>query len=174
MRATIFVIALLVSCSLAFGQANPISPGGVNKSVGLSGITAPSSSNLVAGLRGTTMVPITVDQRGAILTSIVSNNLVATTGLLNGATIEASTGNVVQVINGLTQATNQVRVHSTSGIYVGLYGGPTNSEVFLDQFGPGADYMFPLKIASGTRISIRSMETTGGTTGDQLFIDFLE
>jgi hypothetical protein len=182
MKWTIAVIMTLLG-ALAYGQSNPISPGtSANKSVGLSGSTAPTSSNLVAGLRGdtvnggNTMVPLRVGGSDELLVGIVADNIVAPldAGLLDASLIEGSTGNCLQVVAGLTRSTKKIRVHSTTGIYVGVYTGPPGSEAFVDSFGPGADYDFAAKVPAGTRVCLKSLELTGGTTGDLLFMDFLE
>lgn len=185
MRMTLFVTLLMLSGVLAYAESNPISPGsGVNKSVGLSGTTAPTFSNLIAGLRGdtinggNTIVPFKAGPGGEMvtITTIVTDNIVAPMdgGLLDASTIQGSAGAFLQVVASMPRDTKKIRVHSTTGIYVGVYEGPAASETFVDSFGPGADYEFPAKISAGSRVSLRSMETVGGGAGDLLFMDFLE
>lgn len=177
MRMTLFVTLITLSGQLVFAQSNPISPGtAANKSVGLSGTTSPTYSGLVAGKRGSTIVPMSITSADALLTSIVSDNVVSTldSGLLGASTVQGSAGAFLQVVASLGRTTTKVRVHSTSGVYIGMYGGAPASEAFLSGFGPGADYIFPLRVPGGTRISLRSLEATGGTINELLYMEFIE
>ena len=87
------------------------------------------------------------------------------TPLGDASTINGSAGAFVEFVASTAAATKAIQISDTGGIFMGVYTGPAASEVLAAQFGPGSDQTIPVIIVSGTRISMRALETTGPSTG---------
>ncbi len=97
-----------------------------------------------------------------------------TTPLLAGSSINGSGGAFVAAVATLAATVKAIQCLDTTGKFIGIYVGAPASEVLQAIIPPGADgAILPLSIASGARVSLRSMETAGGTASDFFAINFL-
>lgn len=96
----------------------------------------------------------------------------ADTPLIDASSINGSAGAFVQVVASTAAATKAIQVADTGGVFMGIYTGPAASEVLAAQFGPGSNETVEVAIASGTRISLRSLETSG-PSGGNIILNFL-
>lgn len=100
-------------------------------------------------------------------------DMIDTTPLLDGALILDSGSALKVLVAALAADVKEIQPLSTIGRFVGIYTGAPAAEVLVAIFGPGCDYKIPLAIPATTRVTARSMETTGGAAGDFLAINFL-
>lgn len=80
-------------------------------------------------------------------------------------TIEDNAGAFLEVVASLASDVKKIRIADTTGEFIGVYTGAASSEVLAFIINPGQDDAIEHSIASGTRISLRSMGTTDITTG---------
>jgi hypothetical protein len=87
------------------------------------------------------------------------------TPLTSAASINGSGGALVQVVASLAVAAKAVHLMDTGGRYLGLYLGAPSSEVLKMIINPGSDSVVDVSIPAGSRITLRSMETVGPSSG---------
>lgn len=94
--------------------------------------------------------------------------------VLNAAsnTIQDNAGAFLEVVASLAATVKKIRVADTTGAFIGLYTGDAASESLAFIINPGQSNECDLAIASGTRVSVRSMGGTDITEGE-LCIQFL-
>lgn len=83
--------------------------------------------------------------------------------------INGSAGAFYEVVASLASDVEAIQIMDTSGQFIGVYTGPAASEVLKFVYAPGSDQTVQVSIASGTRISLRSMESTGPSAGNVAF-----
>jgi hypothetical protein len=88
------------------------------------------------------------------------------------SSINGSSGAFTQVIASLSDDCCKIIPYDTTGIKVGLYTGAPASEQLLVILGPGQDQPIPCSVITGTRLSVRSMES-GGASGGSLILTFI-
>lgn len=91
------------------------------------------------------------------------------TPIRDATTINGSGGALLQVVASLASAVKKIQCLDTSGEFIGVYTGPAASEVLAFVMGPGSDQTVEMEIASGTRVSLRSMSASAPTTGSLSF-----
>lgn len=87
-------------------------------------------------------------------------------------TINGSAGAFTEVVASLSDDCVKILPYDTTGIKIGVYTGALSSEQLMVILGPGQDQPVPCNLASGTRISVRSMEV-GGASGGSLILSFI-
>lgn len=87
------------------------------------------------------------------------------TPLTSATTINGSGGSIVQVVASLAANVGMVHLMDTGGRYLGLYTGAPGFEVLKMIINPGSDSVVDVTIPTGTRISLRSMETSAPSSG---------
>lgn len=85
--------------------------------------------------------------------------------------IPASGGSFLEVVASTAAAVKKLQILDTTGGYIGLYTGASSSEVLKLIIGPGSDQTIDVTIASGVRISLRSMSSA--ITVGNLAINFI-
>ncbi len=87
------------------------------------------------------------------------------TPLVDATTINGSAGAFVQVVASLAQKCTKIQIMDTGGVHMGIYVGAAASEVLKAQYAPGSDQTLEVEIEAGERISLRSMEVSGPSSG---------
>lgn len=88
--------------------------------------------------------------------------------------IDDSAGTYLEIVGSLAADCKAIQVLDTTGGYIGLYTGAAASEALKAVIGPGSDQTLPCRISSGTRISVRRMDSaTTPLTAGFLAINFL-
>jgi len=99
--------------------------------------------------------PLPVIEEFTVITSIDTDS-----GSING-----SAGAFTEVVASLAADCVIITPYETTGKKIGVYTGAAASEVLLFILGPGQDTPMRVDLAAGTRISIRSTEVTGPSSG---------
>lgn len=102
-------------------------------------------------------------------------DFIDTTPVLDASvtTINGSAGAFVTLVASLAATVRRVQVLDTTGAFLGLYTGPAASEVLKVIIGPGSDQIIDCAIPSGTRVSVRRLDSTDNVTTGNLAINFL-
>ena len=79
--------------------------------------------------------------------------------------INGSAGAFTEVVASLSDDCVAITPYETTGRKIGVYTGAAASETLLFILGPGQDTPMRVDLAAGTRISIRSTEVTGPSSG---------
>lgn len=106
--------------------------------------------------------PISVTLSGATNLDVVDE---LDTPLTPANSINGSAGAFVQVVASLAANVSEVHLMDTGGKFLGLYTGAPASEVLKMVINPGSDSVVQVTLPIATRISLRSMETTGPSSG---------
>lgn len=112
---------------------------------------------------------IATDQPAISVTSVALDVVdVQDTPLLDASStnIPGSAASPLQVVASLAATVKKIQVLDTTGFFFGVYTGAAASEVLKFIVGPGSDQTIDASIASGTRISLRSMTTTAISSGN--------
>jgi hypothetical protein len=87
--------------------------------------------------------------------------------------INGSAGAFVTLVASLAADVKKLQILDTTGGFIGLYTGPAASEVLKLVIGPGSDQTVEATIASGTRLSVRRLDSTTALTSGVLAINFM-
>lgn len=93
-------------------------------------------------------------------------------GLVAGTSIAGSAGAFFEVVASTAATVKKVQVMDTTGAFIGVYTGAGGGEALKFIYGPGSDQTIEVSIASGTRISLRSMEASA-PAGGSVAMNFL-
>jgi len=107
----------------------------------------------IVDVTSTSSLPVTEDF--TVLASIDTDN----------ANINGSGGAFTEVITSLADDCVMVSPYETTGKKIGVYIGAAASETLLFIVGPGQDMPVRVDLMAGTRISIKSTEVTGPSSG---------
>jgi len=165
MRMTIFVTLALLSGLMANAQSNPISPGSsVEKAVAATGGAAPVQNKVVAGLRGGTVVPLSVDSSDRLLTSIIEpGRLIGDTVRNLYSSTNVTTAAYVQVMAATALLDSWCEIFDSSGQTLVFAFGAPGSEVDQFRIFPGGNPSIPLKIPAGTPLSLKAITATASS-----------
>jgi hypothetical protein len=86
--------------------------------------------------------------------------------------IPASASNSLQVVNSLAAACKEIRCSDTTGSFIGIYTGPVATPTLVGIIQPGDDGIKPLRLAAGTKVSLRNLENAVINSGD-LTLEFI-
>lgn len=98
-----------------------------------------------------------------------------TFGLLDASStnINGNAGAFVQIVASTAATAKKLQILDTTGGFIGLYTGAAASEVLKLVIGPGSDQTIEASIASGTRLSVRRLDSTSALTSGFLAINIL-
>ncbi len=85
--------------------------------------------------------------------------------IIAGSTINGNAGAFKEVIASTAAVTQKVQHFDTTGDFLGWFVGPAASETLTWVTGPGTNETVEVSIASGSRITVRGLETTVSGTG---------
>jgi hypothetical protein len=91
----------------------------------------------------------------------------------SSSNIPGSAGSPLEVVASLAADVQKVHLQDTTGFYIGLYTGAAASEVLKMIINPGSDSIVECALASGTRISLRRLDSTTAIDVGQIAINFL-
>ena len=88
--------------------------------------------------------------------------------------IDDSAGTFLTIVASTASDIKEIEILDTTGGYIGLFTGPGASEVLKTVLGPGSDKTIQAQISSGTRLSVRRMDSaTVPLTSGFLAMNFL-
>lgn len=93
---------------------------------------------------------------------------------ISATNIPASSGGFLEIVAALAADVKEIHVLDDIGEFIGLYTGAAASEVFLCVLPQGyTGSILPIKIPTGTRLSVRNMKNALIATDTRLAINFL-
>jgi hypothetical protein len=114
---------------------------------------------------------------GSIPVTFTGNSVV---DLLDANILDTSSTNIAgsaasptQVVASLAAAVKAMQILDTTGAFIGLYTGPSGSEVLRLIIGPGSDQTIDHAIPSATRISLKRLDSTTAISSGIVAINFL-
>jgi hypothetical protein len=87
--------------------------------------------------------------------------------------IPGSASSPVQVVASLAAAVTALQLLDTTGAFVGVYVGASGSEVLKLVMGPGSDQTIEHSIPSGSRVSLKRLDSTTAVSSGIVAINFL-
>jgi hypothetical protein len=93
------------------------------------------------------------------------------TPVVAGTVINGSAGAFTEIVASLAANVKVMEILDTTGVVVGLYSGAAASEVLIDILPLGGGTRIN-EIPTGTRLSVKGMEATGGAVGTLFGITF--
>lgn len=91
----------------------------------------------------------------------------------SSANIAGSASNPTEVVASLAADVKKMQILDTTGAFIGVYTGAALSEVLRLVVGPGSDQTIEHTIASGTRVSLRRLDSTTAISSGIVSINFL-
>ncbi len=129
-------------------------------------VTGNFSSTATASITG--VVSVT----GEVLTDedldVFSNNNINSSG------INSVTGNYLQIVASTASAIRQIAVYDTTGSSLSIAKGAASGEINILYTGPGDSGTYPVQVPAGSRISIRSLESTAPSTGANIIVRLIK
>jgi hypothetical protein len=166
MRTSIvaIIIGMIWVIQVYAQSTSPVTPGSsTERALGTSGGSLPSQYKVIAGKNGSTVVPLEVDSTNSLKVSGIfsqSGRAVADTARLDYASTSVTTGAYVQIIATTAAATAVCDVFDSSGQTLFLAVGGSGSEIDQIRVVPGGNGVIPLKIAAGSRVSLKAISAT--------------
>lgn len=164
----------------------------VQNAVGTPGSPIPSKNLVIGGSDGTNSRDIHVDSSGDVQVDLASaipagtntigkvdlNRLspvdfIDTTPAFDASAIQASSGAFVEIVASTAATIKAAQVFYAGGLFFGVYTGVALSETLAFIVGPGSNETTDVSIAAGTRLSVKSLTSSAGSSGDLLAINFL-
>lgn len=135
----------------------------INNAAGVAAVNVQDGGNILS-----------IDDAGGSLTVDGTVSIISTLDVVDfldapffdATTIAGSGGGFTTSVASLAANVKKVQVFDTSGSFIGVYTGAAASETLKFVFGPGSNEEIDAVIASGTRISFRSLETTAPVAGN--------
>jgi hypothetical protein len=121
-------------------------------------------------------IPAGTNTIGAVnLNTLDIVDFIDTTPVLDASvtTINGSAGAFVTLVASTAADVKRIQVLDTTGAFLGLYTGAAASEVLKIIIGPGSDLTTDCVIPSGTRVSVRRLDSSTNVTAGNLAINFL-
>ena len=115
---------------------------------------------------------------GALKTNVVQSvsNVVDLDSIssvfIDGTDVEGSSGSFFEIVASLASEVKRIQIFDTTGLFIGLYVGSIGNETLEFIAGPGTDQPVDVTIPINSRISLRSMEASGPSSGN-IAINFL-
>lgn len=116
---------------------------------------------------------LTVDGTVSITAQSVVDLLDTPAWDTSGANINGSGGNPTQVVASLAANVKKMQILDTTGAFIGLYTGAALSEVLQFIIGPGSDQTIEHSISSGTRISLKRLDSATAISSGFISINFM-
>lgn len=129
----------------------------------------PAGTNNIGDVDIASALPAGTNTIGAVDTNYLDIVDQLDTPLTDATGINGSAGAFVEVVSSTAADVKKIQVMDTSGVFMGIYTGAAASEVLKFIYAPGSDQTIEVNIPSGTRISLRSMESAAPTGGDIAF-----
>lgn len=88
------------------------------------------------------------------------------------SSIQSSSGAYFTIVPSLSRAVFKAQCFDTSGLFIGVYTGPAGQEDLAFIVGPGSNESTDTVLPTGSRVSIRSMDSSTSSVGN-VAINFL-
>ncbi len=136
--------------------------------VGVTGTTTVAGTVAVSNFPATQAVSGSMSVIGKV--SITEGDSVFANYNIDSASIDAVTGSYTEIDGFTVQDMTQIAVYDTTGSNLEIATGDVDSETSVIYLGPGDSGTYPLQVASGSRLSIRSLDSTAPATGANIII----